>query len=566
MSKSVKFCLIALFLSLISFESFGQASLVPSYHPVYEWLYMQRIKGSLPYYDYESLPLNRKDILGFLEDLNQNPDYKTGKEARTLKSFLSEFNPSHLEENSTHSLITNNSRLSFDRFKDWIWSDNEKHIYSYKDSSSFLVFDYGYGVQSMFVNDDEKLSAPYISNQNLRSYAAYQNIIGYHIEFIGVVPNSGDQNIFQYDGFYSYNWKSLTPSQNIRNNYHYEAYVTGDYSFFEASIGRGNLKEGVGRTENLVLSRSSIPFDWLKLKIGKEKIRYSYTHGSLSWPAINSTLPGDSTISTRNSPRRWLAYHKVTIQPSHRFSIAVYEMINYSNRGAEIAYINPVNRYPFAEWELQDQDNGWVGAYILARPLNFIEIYTELLIDDLGNKKDIFLKKVFPETSRFARRYGLSVALKSDIQFWGEYTRLDPFIYSHPRDLNAHTDKGIGLGSQIGPNADRSEVGVKVWGTGRSYLSVSYSYNRKGLDEFDSNGNRIFLAGASPNDGRDLPITRTNLFLDGELHKWHRYLIKGSLEPKRGYIIEVHFDVRKMVEGNQIHDQAIFWANFTVGI
>ncbi len=565
MPKLFKCYSIVLFLSLVSFQAFGQASLVPSYHPVYEWLYMQRVKGDLPHYDYESLPLNRKDILAFLEDLNQNPDYQTGKEARTLKSFFREFNPDHLEENSTHSLITNNSRLSFDRFKDWIWSDNEKHIYSYKDSSSFLILDHGFGRRTMLVNDDDEMrKAPYILNQHWRTYGAYRNSVGYHIEYIRAVP-VGDQRIFEYDGFYSYNWKSLTPSQRQTNNYHYEAYVTAGYSIFEASIGRGNLKEGVGQTENLAFSRSSIPFDWLKFKVGKKKIRYSFTHGTLSWPAINSVLPGDSTISTRNSPRRWVAHHKIIIQPSKRITFAAYEMINYSNRGAEIAYLNPVNRYAFAEWELQDQDNGWAGAYLIIRPFNFVEAYTELLIDDLGHRNDIFKKKEFPKTSRFARRYGLSVATNRGIQFWSEYTRLDPFMYSHPRDLNAHTDKGIGLGSQIGPNADRSEVGIKVWGAGRSYLSMSYSYNRKGLDEFDSDGNRIFLAGASPNDGRDLPIDRSNLFLDGDLHEWHRYLIKGSFEPKRGYILKLNFDVRKMVEGNQINDRAIFWADFTVG-
>ncbi len=557
---ALAFILISLFVSELSF---AQSSLVPSYHPVYEWLYLQRVKGNLPFYDYESLPLNRKDILGHLKKLNEDQDYQTGKEAQTLRSFLREFNPEHLKENTPHSLITYDSKLSFDRFKDWIWSDYEKHMYSYADSSGFLVLDHGFGRRTMFVKDgSENRSAPYIINQHWRTYGNYKNFIGYHIEHIRAVP-VGDQRIFEYDGFYSYNWKFRRDLAN--NNYHYEAYLTGTHSLFEASIGRGNLKEGVGLTENLTFSRSSIPFDWVKFNVGKKKVRYSFTHGTLSWPAINSTLPGDSTISTRTSPRRWLAYHKITVQPSSRITFAAYEMINYANRGTEIAYINPVNRYAFAEWELQDQDNGWFGAYLIVRPFNFFEAYTELLIDDLGHRNDIIKKKRFPATSRFARRYGLSLAATPGIQFWSEYTRIDPFTYSHPRDLNAHTDKGIGLGSQIGPNADRLEGGIKLWGVGRTFLTLSYSYNRQGLDEFDENGNRIFLAGASPNDGRDLPIERSNLFLDGDLHEWHRFLVQGSFEPKRGYIFEVNFDLRKMIKGNQLDDLSIFWADFTFG-
>ncbi len=543
--------------------SYGQSSLVPSYHPVYEWLYIQRVKGNLPYYDYESLPLSRKDILGHLKKLNKDQNYQTGKEARTLQSFLSEFDPEHLTEDYTHSLITNDTKISFDRFKEWIWNDGEKHIYSYSDRTGFLVLDHGFGRRSMFVTDGEtQRNAPYIINQHFRTYGSYRNTIGYHAEHIRAVP-VGYQRIFMYDGFYGYNWKYLLETNN--NNYHYEAYVTGIHSTFEASIGRGNLKEGIGQTENLVFSRSSIPFDWVKFKVGKKKIRYSFTHGTLSWPAINSTLPGDSTIRTRNSPRRWVAFHKVSIEPFKWLSISAYEMINYANRGAEIAYINPLNRYAFAEWELQDQDNGWFGAYLIARPLSNIELYTELLIDDLGNKRDIFSKKIFPQTSRFARRYGTSIATSSDILLWAEYTRIDPFTYSHPYDLTTHTDKGIGLGSQVGPNADRSEFGIKLWGRARSFLELNYSYNRQGLDEFDENGNKIFLAGASPNDDRLSGVPRSNLFLDGNLHEWHRFLIQGSFEPKRGYIFELNFDLRKMIKGDQLDDLAIFWADFTFG-
>lgn len=563
MKTFFKVSLFILFTLICSVEAFSQASLVPSYHPVYEWLYLQRVKGSLNSYDYESLPLTRSTINNHLQELVQNPRYDSGKERRTLNSFLQEFDSSHLNESNTHSLITNDTKLSYDRFKDWIWSDDEKHIYSYSDSVGFLILDHGFGRRAMFVNDsDNQRNAPYIINQHWRTYGSYKNTIGYHAEQIRAVP-VGDNRIFEYDGFYSYNWKSLNQSGN--NNYHFEAYVTGQYDIFEASIGRGNIKEGVGQTENLTFSRSSIPFDWVKLKIGNKKISYSFTHGTLSWPSTKSVLPYDSTITTKNSPRRWVAYHKVNLEPFKWLSISAYEMINYANRGVEIAYINPVNRYAFAEWELQDQDNGWVGAYLIARPFRNMELYTELLIDDLGYKKDILFKKEFPQTSRFARRYGASIASNSGALFWGEYTRIDPFTYSHPYDLTSHTDKGIGLGSQMGPNADRSEVGVKFWGLGRSFLTLSYSYNRKGLDQFDNTGVKIFSAGDSPLDDRSESTPRSNLFLDGDLHTWHRLFGEALWELKRNYIVKLRYENRLMIEGNQLGDLSIMWAEFVIG-
>lgn len=561
----LKQLLISFFFIIFSTAILAQPSLVPSYHPVYEWLHLQRVAGNLPDYDYESLPLTRGQILLHLKELESNTTYQVGTSSRTLQSFINEFDYEHLKNETTHSLITNKTELSFDRFKNWIWSDEEMHIYSYIDSTGFLVLDHGFGRRAMFVEDGNiSKSAPYIISQNWRSYGSYKNLIGYHTEFIRAVP-VGDADIFQYDGFYSYNWKSLSPSQNVNNNYHYEGYVTVHYSIFEGTIGRGNLKEGVGLTENLAFSRSGYPLDWIRFKVGNHKIRYEQIIGKPTWRSYKKPFPADNSITTKNSPERWLAYHKISINPFNWLKFSVYEMINYSNRGAEISYINPVNRYAFAEWELQDQDNGWLGASIVINPIKGTELYSEFLVDDLGNKKDIFMKKEFPATSRFGRKYGLSIAPTSSIQFWSEYNRIDPFLYSHPYQLNAHTDKGVGLGSQIGPNADRLEAGLKLWGVGRSFVTVSYSYNRQGLNEYDNNGNITFLSGASVNDSRSAPYPTTYLFLDGDMHTWHRMLGELEWEFKRNYVVKFHYERRQMIEGEQLSNRDIFWADFIIG-
>ncbi len=88
--KVVAFLLVSLIL-LMHTELRAQSSLVPSYHPVYEWLYQQRIQGNLPYYNYESLPLTRGRIVEHLNELEQQG--LIGKQAQTLASFLNECNP-----------------------------------------------------------------------------------------------------------------------------------------------------------------------------------------------------------------------------------------------------------------------------------------------------------------------------------------------------------------------------------------------------------------------------------------------------------------------------------------
>ena len=567
-SKVVGFVALSLVL-MMQTELRAQSSLVPSYHPVYEWLYQYRVQGNLPYYDYESLPLTRGRIVEHLNELKQQG--LAGKQAQTLDSFLNEFDPEVLAKQTLEepqSLLSSEFKTTWSRAKEWIWSDREKHIYAWSGEPGYMVIDHGFGRRSMFVEDEgESRNAPYILNQHWRSYGSLIQGLGYHIDYMRAVP-VGDKWIFDYDGFYSYNWKYRLGANP--NNYHYEGYISYSTGLLEASIGRGNLKEGIGRTDNLIFSRSSIPIDWFRLKVGKERLRYMMIHGRLTWRSRISTLETDGTIETKNSPDRWVAYHKLTIQPWSFLSFSGYEMINYSNRGAELAYLNPVNRYAFGEWELQDQDNGWFGVHMLVRPFKGVEFSTELTMDDLGEKKDIFSKKIYPATSRFGRRYNAQWSIPNSSNYpvvlWAEYTRLDPFLYSHPYDLNAHADKGIALGSQIGPNADRLELGAQLWGKGRSYLRWSYSQNRQGLNEYDEDGNLSFLSGSSPNDGRDELANKTYLFLDGDLHEWDRNHIELAWEFKRAYILEINLDIRTMKKGEQLSDRRIFWADLVIGL
>lgn len=42
------------------------------------------------------------------------------------------------------------------------------------------------------------------------------------------------------------------------------------------------------------------------------------------------------------------------------------------------------------EWELQDQDNGFAGFEGVLRPFDGLELFGEILVDDLGDAKDLF--------------------------------------------------------------------------------------------------------------------------------------------------------------------------------
>jgi hypothetical protein len=169
--------------------SYAQVSNVPSYHPVYEWLYQQRIKGTLPYYDYESLPHTRGQILEYLNELN-NTDLDRISE-HTRESFVREFDPKEMSTSTREnpqSLFDQDFKTSYKRVKSWIWSDNEKHVYAWTGGPGYMVVDHAFGRRTMFVKDgNENRQAPYILNQHWRSYGTLNDRIGYLITTVSTV-------------------------------------------------------------------------------------------------------------------------------------------------------------------------------------------------------------------------------------------------------------------------------------------------------------------------------------------------------------------------------------------
>lgn len=74
----------------------SQVSLVPASHQVYEWLHLQRVKGNITNYSYEALPLTRKQINGFLQQV-ENSGNLNGIDSRLLKWYKQEFSVDQLE-------------------------------------------------------------------------------------------------------------------------------------------------------------------------------------------------------------------------------------------------------------------------------------------------------------------------------------------------------------------------------------------------------------------------------------------------------------------------------------
>jgi hypothetical protein len=561
----------------------AQASLVPAHHPVYDWLYHQRVAGYLPGYNYERLPLTRGEIIRHLHRIN-DLDVLRGTQSVTLHTYLREFDPAMLHPDTGHQAHIVDDTLSWPggsirERRQGLWTDEEKHLILFRSDDGYLFADVGLGMRTFAVHSEGSLTyRPVSILKHARVAGNFKGWGGIHGQ-VSIASPIGDDAVYAYDGFYSHNW--ISQQKFARGNPQGQTLVNFEGSAsvrfgntVGLAIGRGNLKVGTGVHDNVAFSRNAYPLDWIRLDIGNRWVQYQMIHGAMGWPfTIRVTNDSDDRmVVTRNSPQRFVVMHSYTFHPFPWMAWGLYEMTNYSNRGMETAYLNPINIISFAERDLWDQDNGWGGAWGVLRPLRGLELYTELLIDDLSGHRDLIFKKRHPETSRFGRRYGVQWVVVPNLRLFGDYERIDPFLYTHPYTMNAHTNGFIGLGSQLAPNSDRLSTGARWMGARRTWIELTGGLVRQGRDIFDEDGNLIFYAGGDVNIGRrqfvfdeSLTYDESYLFLDGELHRWAEVQVDASWEPMRGVILSGRMNQRWLITGSQLGNRTVLWIDFDIG-
>lgn len=560
--------LFLLFFFSLQAEAIAQASLVPVYHQVYDWLHYQRVLGNAPRYNYEALPLTRGQITEILASISPSTLSKADNHVRT--SYLREFSVDSLKKYETNSLLQGSDKV-YNRLYRLIFSEEEGHVYVWDDDRATIAFDWFPGRGAVFVEDgDQNYTSPYYTYGGIRTYGTFYGVLGFHYEQWRAVQ-VGDDEAFFYLPFLTRNWKSLISKESI-NKHHLETFVGYHKDYWSVHIGRGTLKYGVGQRNNLVYSREGIPFDWFRFNINSKYVDFTSILGFLSWTSRPvREVDGYENLFTATSPNRFTVHQRIQFQPAHWISLGFYELINYSNRKIELGYLNPINRLSIMEWEMQDQDNGFAGFEGVLRPFSGMELFGEILIDDLGEVKDVFrFEKTKYVNSTFGRFMGLNYATRFGSVVSATYQRIDPNLYAHKFQLNTHADKGIGLGSQIGPNGDELSIGLTQWLSHRTRIQVRYDYDRHGMNYYDEEGNLIEDFGGDINDSYYIDpdtgkiIRAWKGFLSGDQHRWNRYTIEATYSPWRNITLTAEYSFRYMLEGEQLNNLSIFNVTFLI--
>jgi len=568
--KFIKTLFVVLFFVGLSTPAFTQVSLVPASHQVYEWLHLQRVKGNITNYSYETLPLTRKQILKYLREL-ENSSTLNSIDSELLRWYIQEFSPEQLVRDSRNTYTTGLKRPLKDVVKekvDLLFSSKEPHYFVFNSDSIQWAVDYFTyaGALSANVPDQNIDGSSALIYRAIRTYGTIYDRIGAHLEIFN--PTVDEAGLLRYHP----EWGQTFDGRRIgeRSTLFAEAYATFQYKQLGIHIGNGDLKYGTKGSEAQILRQEAGNFDWFRINFDTKYFQYTFIHGALKTETVTVDVDGYPGVRSRISPERWFALRRFQITPAKWISMAFTESLTYSNRPAELAYANPLLPLRFGEYETLDKDNPiWFFEGNL-RPINNLELYATIGVDDLLNFSDIFKTtgNRASEDAVISYQAGLNFTLPTSTLLNAEIIQFDPYFYTHWQFFNTYDELGSPLGASIGPNSRQYYLSVRQWLPWRSFIDVSVNRVKKGLNELDENGNLTLDVGGDLFEGQS-PTDQVRLFA-GDVHEWNELRVQLEIEPFRGLRLYGTFNKRIIDKGMQLNDFDGFYfgveGNFYPGV
>jgi len=226
-----------------------------------------------------------------------------------------------------------------------------------------------------------------------------------------------------------------------------------------AGFGRIPQRWGPGRFTQLLLSDNGPPLDMLKFDLSLWDI--------IGFTGLTATVDSDSGT--------YLAAHRLDIFPTGNLRIGLSEAILFKSSGLEFAYMNPVVPWYPVQWNERDDDNAFMAVDASWKPIEGLEGYCELLIDDIQYENE------GDRPNKLGLTAGVSAYLSPvSLGTVLEYTRIDRYVYSQRRPCNYYLHHGEIIGSGLGPDADRVTMSMGTAAAWPLLAEVTLDHTRHG--------------------------------------------------------------------------------------
>jgi hypothetical protein len=313
----------------------------------------------------------------------------------------------------------------------------------------------------------------------------------------------------------------------------------------------------------IISDQNSAPFDFIKFDLSYKKVKYTFLHSSI--------VGADS--SGKQLESKYLVFHRVEFGPlfNNVMRFGFSEMLVYSNVPINLAFLNPLSFLTSADLNTElpgkNSNNTLIAIDAQFYPVKKLSLQGTWLIDDL-NFATLGKSSEIGNDNKFGFQWGINwqdaFTLKN-LNLIYEYTRIDPFVYSHRDINNSYTNWNLPIGAALNPNSDEHAIKMTYDFNSRLNLSVTFKHQRSGMNITDSTGKIITNVGSNILHGENDFLIK-NIFLQGLRVDRNIIIAELTWQPIRQYFFSIKYESRAFnyVDDNRTLSDNIFWGTFRV--
>ncbi|GAB5465071.1 MAG: hypothetical protein Kapaf2KO_05070 [Candidatus Kapaibacteriales bacterium] len=439
---------------------------VPLANPVYSYLLRAETKGYMEHGSMAILPLQRKQIIEVLRRIDENRANLTEFEKQSLDLYLEEFDIPRVQD----AVLVNSETDSLSLFS-MNFFDKDKSIYRYDAEHSVNIdplasADFRYSMNNL----DNTSRNVLLVNAGIRVNGTIDSSLGYFLQITNGTVMSGSRDLALEDVRLRQNVKF----NDFNSDFDFtESHIRYEADWFYAYVGRETRQWGPGISHSVVLSQGIPPIDMIMLGARFNSFEYTFSKGGLLSNPIGLTDAG----FTSEFIDKYFVHHRASFRPSWG-EIALWETIIYSDRNYDIAYLNPLSFLKGLEHALRDRDNSIIGFDATVRPIDDWQVKGSFFLDDL----------VFEllGTGYWSNKWSWNVAVYNssipNIDLGAEYSRAEPYVYSHFQPLNNYTNDQYQIASGAPPNGHQLSLTSNIWWGERYPITLTAGIRQQGLN------------------------------------------------------------------------------------
>jgi len=499
------------------------------------------------------LPYDRETVGALLKYMSDNKDRLSSTELAALQRYLIEFSYEvGLPREERVSLWNDGLRGLFD--------PRQKYLYRYEDDTAVL------SVNLLFAGETQYWDTGTIPDNSTTLWQMGGGLSGTIGSWFGFSLNAvngyvaGSRQLARQNIEVDRTYKIEEPDSRFFDFTHGHIRAARDWG--SVTIGRERLIGGSGPQRAALLFSDFAPkIDYIGLDLNYKRFFFNFFHGWILGEEEFESVGND--IFRRSIPDKYLSFHRFGAYFfDARMQLALSEVIVYGDRSIEIAYLNPFLFFKSVEHSLRDRDKAMIALDMQIRPTGGIELYGDLLIDDLAFDK--------LGTNWFGNQYafrlgGIATPVFAGIQnamVHADYVRIQPYVYTHRFPINSYEHGGFPIGNPVGPNSDSWNIRWNQLLSGRTNIELYYQRIRKGHNVTDEAGNLLRNVGGDIAQGFRPDDATEVYFLDGNLEKTSIFGFILNYEPFHQFFISLGYEYR---EREERWNEQTFWEHFMFG-